>query len=50
MILGGKNISHSVCVCREQTEIDPDEMRREMEQQLEVWHKLPLGTPEEVRV
>lgn len=26
---------------------DPDEMRREMEQQLEVWHKLPLGTPEE---
>lgn len=31
----------------QRADTDPDEMRREMEQQLEAWHKLPPGTPEE---
>lgn len=28
--------------------MDPEEVRREMELQLEAWHKLPLGSQEEV--
>lgn len=28
--------------------MDPDEVRREMELQLEAWHKLPPGSQEEV--
>ncbi|XP_035472852.1 midasin isoform X2 [Scophthalmus maximus] len=31
----------------QKNESDPDEMRREMEQQLEAWHKLAPGTQEE---
>lgn len=39
----------TVCVCLQKAEVDPEEMRREMELQLEAWHKLPPGSQEEVR-
>ncbi|XP_075869163.1 midasin [Nelusetta ayraudi] len=32
---------------QQKTEMDPEEMRREMELQLEAWHKLPPGSQEE---
>lgn len=37
-----------VCVCFQKAENDPEEIRREMELQLEAWHKLPPGSQEEV--
>lgn len=43
----------SVCalMCQEKAQRrDPEETRREMELQLEAWHKLAPGTQEEVRV
>lgn len=39
----------TVFVCLQKAEVDPEEMRREMELQLEAWHKLPPGSQEEVR-
>lgn len=37
----------SVFVCLQKTEYDLEQMRREMEQQLETWHKLSPGSQEE---
>lgn len=38
----------AACVCSQKAENDPEEIRREMELQLEAWHKLPPGSQEEV--
>lgn len=38
-----------VSVCFQETEVDREQMRKEMEQQLEAWHKLSPGSQEEVR-
>ena len=40
----------SLCLCLQKAERDPEEMRREMELQLEAWHKLAPGAQEEVRL
>lgn len=39
-----------VCVRPQKEECDPEEIRRQMELQLEAWHKLAPGTQEEVRL
>lgn len=39
-----------VCVFFQETEVDQEQVRKEMELQLEAWHKLSPGSQEEVRL
>lgn len=37
-----------LCFCLQKAEKDPEEVRRELELQMEAWHSLTTGTPDEV--
>lgn len=43
-----KPVCVCVCVCFQKADSDPEDIRKEMELQLEAWHKLTPGSQEEV--